>query len=346
MMGYRKVMMIGLVVVIGFTAAAMAQAPPAVTVDCAAGDSLAQAVQAATPGTTIQVSGTCAETFTITTDDLTIEGQEGTIIDGQGASEIVVNIDAARRVTIRNVTIQNGLDGMQVSRSAAVTLEAITLQDNSRDGIRLNWNAYVEVTGCNLLRNGDDGLDIHASTVNARDCTARENGDDGITAFRGGSINLLGSTTVSNNGDDGINVLHNAQIAITGTVVVTENGDDGFVLSINASMLVSGATWTLTRNGQTEASGDGMQITDGASLVAFRDSSIEASDNANNGFALARNTTLSAFGGALLAARNGGSGFLVAFLSVANVVGASLTSMDNVTSDIDVAPDSICVGCP
>ncbi|PON12126.1 hypothetical protein C2W62_41240 [Candidatus Entotheonella serta] len=125
MMGYRSIIRIGLALIVGLAGAATAQAPPVVTVNCTAGESLAQAVQAAVPGTTIEVSGTCAEILTIITDDLTIEGQDGTVIDAQGASEIVVNIDAARRVTIRNVTIQGGLDGMQVSRNAVVTLEAI-----------------------------------------------------------------------------------------------------------------------------------------------------------------------------------------------------------------------------
>ncbi len=225
-------------------------------------------------------------------------------------------------------------------------LDRNLLQDNSRDGIRLNWHSFAAVSGCNLLRNGDDGMDVHASTVNASDCTAQGKGDDGFTAFRGGSLTLFGSTTIAQNGDDGINMTHNAEGTLAGTFIVTENGVNGLAFSMNSTMLVSGATWMLTRNGQASAGGDGMQISDGATLVAIRSSSIEASDNASNGIGAARNATLSVFGGSLLAACNGNNGLLLRSFAVLNLNNASLTSMDNATADIDVAPDSICVGCP
>ncbi len=54
MTGYRHIMMIALALAVGITGSAVAQAPPVVTVNYAAGESLAQAVQAAVPGTGLQ----------------------------------------------------------------------------------------------------------------------------------------------------------------------------------------------------------------------------------------------------------------------------------------------------
>jgi len=50
-----------------------------ITVDCDTGGAtaLADAIQAAVPGSTINVTGTCNEAVTITKDGLTLDGQEG-----------------------------------------------------------------------------------------------------------------------------------------------------------------------------------------------------------------------------------------------------------------------------
>ena len=68
--------------------AVFAAASPALAairiVDCTAGETITTALTDAVPGDTIRVTGTCRERITITTDRLTLDGQDGTILDGGG----------------------------------------------------------------------------------------------------------------------------------------------------------------------------------------------------------------------------------------------------------------------
>ncbi len=51
-------------------------------VDCTKDETLTKAVARAKPDDTVQVTGTCKETVTITTDRLTLDGQGSAILDG------------------------------------------------------------------------------------------------------------------------------------------------------------------------------------------------------------------------------------------------------------------------
>jgi hypothetical protein len=109
-------MWVGTVVVVGLLAglvlagslksgASIASADSAVKkVKCNEGQTLTEALQKAKPGDTLQVTGTCHERVTITTDRLTLDGGGGSPTEFEG----VVTIDGARGVTLTGFTIQNG----------------------------------------------------------------------------------------------------------------------------------------------------------------------------------------------------------------------------------------------
>lgn len=156
-------MRFGYVILVGMV---MVMAPGAwgqtITVNCDAGETIAAALQSAVPGNTIFVSGTCAETVTITTDDLILDGRgpngnATTVVDGGGGAEDIITIDGARRVTVQYITVQNGLTGILAIRGASVTLDHINANTNSADGIRIGRNASARIVQCNLMTNGDDG---------------------------------------------------------------------------------------------------------------------------------------------------------------------------------------------
>src|SRR5215510_8740263 len=81
-------------------------------VACDKGQTLTEALKQAKPGDTLQVTGTCQERVTITTDRLTLDGGGSAVLDGGGGSptefEGVVTIDGAHGVTLTGFTIQNG----------------------------------------------------------------------------------------------------------------------------------------------------------------------------------------------------------------------------------------------
>ena len=55
-------------------------------VNCTKGETITTALTDAVPGDTIRVTGTCRERITITTDRLTLDGQDRTILDGGGGA--------------------------------------------------------------------------------------------------------------------------------------------------------------------------------------------------------------------------------------------------------------------
>ena len=81
-------------------------------VKCDKGQTLTEALRKAKPGDTLQVTGTCHERVTITTDRLTLDGGGSAVLDGGGGGptefEGVVTIDGAHGVTLTGFTIQNG----------------------------------------------------------------------------------------------------------------------------------------------------------------------------------------------------------------------------------------------
>ena len=71
-----------------------------------------EALKKAKPGDTLQVTGTCHERVTITTDRLTLDGDGSAVLDGGGGGptefEGVVTIDGVQGVTLMGFTVQNG----------------------------------------------------------------------------------------------------------------------------------------------------------------------------------------------------------------------------------------------
>jgi nitrous oxidase accessory protein NosD len=57
---------------------------PVKKVKCDQGQTLTEALKQANPGDTLQVTGTCQERVTITTDRLTLDGGGSAVLDGGG----------------------------------------------------------------------------------------------------------------------------------------------------------------------------------------------------------------------------------------------------------------------
>jgi WD40 repeat protein len=109
-----------------------------------------EAINAASEGDTILVDvGTYKETIEIP-KGLTLVGadRDKTIISGSDLP--VVTISSAALVTVRNVTITNGRDGVLVERGAQALLRQTRIAQNQRDGVLVQGRA--ELLG-NLIHN-------------------------------------------------------------------------------------------------------------------------------------------------------------------------------------------------
>ena len=123
-------------------------------VHCDHGTSLATALEKATPGETIQVSGTCQEAVMISTDRITLDGGGNAIIDGRGAE--AVTADGSRGVTLTGLTVRHGLNGVVAKGGAHLKLTSITMQNNL-----VNRASEVNITGTFLSQgNGVFGISL------------------------------------------------------------------------------------------------------------------------------------------------------------------------------------------
>jgi hypothetical protein len=137
-----------------------------------------EAINAASEGDTILVDvGTYKETIEIP-KGLTLVGAERdkTIISGSDLP--VVTISSAALVTVRNVTITNGRDGVLVERGAQALLRQTRIAQNKRHGVLVLGQA--QLLG-NLIHN---------------------NGNCGVNAFTGAQVQGSGNIIRDNGGGD------------------------------------------------------------------------------------------------------------------------------------------------
>jgi hypothetical protein len=304
-------------------------------VDCHAdSNALTQALQSAAPKATFLVSGTCRESATVTTDDIVIDGQHQTILDGAGSGEAVLTIDAARRITIQNLTVRGGTDGVVARRGATVIMRQVTATDNTDDGIQLETNAVAQLTDCTLQRNGDYGLEVaQNSTVNlcgTTQATANDSGmlivdmshgDIGAPAYCGATPSTV---QVQDNAEDGIVVIRasNLSIVAESTVTVTDNGDDGLHVTDGAALRIMDSTVRVENNGAAGPSQLGIVFLYG-STGRFVRSSVTVHGNASIGVTVGTNSNLSLANSMLVTTNNQREGLHVTRTSSLDVNASS-----------------------
>ncbi|MFQ5906635.1 MAG: nitrous oxide reductase family maturation protein NosD [bacterium] len=250
-------------------------------VDCTKGETVTKAVEQAKPGDTIQVTGTCKETVTITTDRLTLDGQGSAILDGGSVGkagvvfsekvlpsyEGVLTIVGARGVTITGFTIQHGVDGITCKIGAACIVRNTILQDNADEGIQVSHSATAEVTDSTLRRNAEWGIVVVAtsSVVFRGTIISTNNGRDGIGVFFSSHAHVFAETTIqaNNNARSGISVAIAASMIVRGTIMTENNGRYGVSVGV-VSHLRGGPRGTFIAKHNKRG---GLRVNDGASVT-------------------------------------------------------------------------------
>ncbi|MDQ4075775.1 MAG: PQQ-dependent sugar dehydrogenase, partial [Chloroflexota bacterium] len=193
-------------------------------VDCDGGETISMVLERASPGDTIGISGTCNETIVITTDGLTLMGENDAIIDGGDTDENVVTIDGARDVTLTGLTIQNGNEGILAIDGATLEVTDTVVQDNNSHGIEL-VRASAEFTNVVSQQNGRAGLIIaRNSLANLTDSTLQEN-LTGLVVFSNSTARLFGANQMSQNETQGFTVgLGGTVFSIGSEITASDNG--------------------------------------------------------------------------------------------------------------------------
>ncbi|MDX1485821.1 MAG: right-handed parallel beta-helix repeat-containing protein [Alphaproteobacteria bacterium] len=200
------------------------------SVDCDAGESLQAKVDAAKPGFTIHVTGTCNERITIVTDNITLDGGGTAVIDGNTPAPVpgtgsLFSVRAAN-VVVKGFTIRDGAEnGLAIGRSGSAIIENNVIQGHDRSGVLINNGAYAR------LGEGD-GNAPHATPGN-RGNTISGNGNNGVSINSNGAADIFHNVITQNTGS-GINLNVGATADIDGNEI-TANSNAGVRLRNGAS---------------------------------------------------------------------------------------------------------------
>ena len=234
-------------------------------VDCTAGETIQSKVDAAQPGDTIMISGTCNEAVVVNKDGITLDGGGSAVVDAMDFDAPTISINGYQNVTIKGLTVQNGLSGVRLAESAVAWLEDVTAIGNRFKSGYESGNGIVAYTSSTVLLTGA--------------VVANDNAAHGIAAGSASTVGVLGnyvvegnrlpivSVTASGNGGRGIEIQGNSVLvafsayAEYATVHAKNNGGAGIVVSLGASVsLYSGTTVEATGNG-----GGGLELSESAS---------------------------------------------------------------------------------
>lgn len=201
-----------LVFVLGFLFAALPGISLAdadsVIVECALGQSIQDALGKKNPDRplTVVIRGVCTEPVTIKHDDVTLEGDGGTVAAG-------VAIDGARRVVVAGLTITNPAgDGVTVTNGGSATISNNHIDDNAGYGIFLRHASFAIVNHNTMLRNGI----INPTTVDA----------SGIGVSLGSMVRAS-QNQIGENANTGIEVFDNSTYRSEGDVIAMRTSAPG-----------------------------------------------------------------------------------------------------------------------
>ena len=296
----------------------------AVTVDCdnEPPGALSAAVANAPPGTAIEVTGTCNESVTIITNDLSLIGNSfgpKAVISGFSPQNRLV-IEGAKGVKVTGFMIENGSTGIKSVGNASFSLTDVNVSNNIL-GTEFTKGSAVSFFGeVNITNSEVFGLQVlvgsklvveQNATLNIRDnflgsqvsinstlfadtganITVSDNATIGLSINTGSTAMLFNANIhTKGNGLDGLDVVSHSNVEVDGesTIVSESNGRDGISID-NSTLNMFGFFSTssgLPRIVSHANTGNGILVESTSKLDVGRNSSIAAYQNGNAGVRL------------------------------------------------------------
>jgi len=277
-----------LFLVCGFMAGAVVSADNDV-LDCAH-RSLATAVKNAGANQTIRFTGVCEGPIVIRRNGLTLKGVGTAAIDGGGSDAVAIG--GASRVTLNNIEVKNGLNGIVATNGANLQLTNLNVHDNAVFGITLQTAASAVLTDVTTSQNGVHGLDVET----------------------GSAATVTGAFTSSANRVFGINV-NGSAITFSQATVTASNNALGIQIATNANAFINDSATVLN---VTNNLATGLTVVSGAHMVSFG-GTINASGNPVNGVSINSKGGLDLDAASTLNSFNNGDGLVMQESSVMTV---------------------------
>ncbi|MBV9266020.1 MAG: right-handed parallel beta-helix repeat-containing protein [Acidobacteriaceae bacterium] len=335
--------------------------------NCNRSASLQSAIDSARRGDTIAFRGACTGPLTIE-KNLTLMGRDGATINGDSKDAITISGPAA--VTLQNLDVSNGQNGIVGKSGAQLTLLNTTVHDNGGTGVLIESSSSATLSGGAATHNGLNGIDVEATSalIVAGDYISQNNavfglninGSSSIT-FESANLTVAGNTlgiqigtsaaafiadaattiSVKDNITTGLTIVSGAHmVAFGGTIGASGNGVHGISVDSKAGFdLDAAATVTSTGNGQ-----DGVHLEETSVLTMFNTpafsgapgtTTLAVSGNGANGISVLTGSNLTVIHQAAInSTQNTGFGIQADNGSAITLIGSKITG--NMTKDVSL----------
>ncbi len=224
----------------------------AVTVDCHAGETIGDAIDAARPGGVIEITvkGDCNESVVITRSHVVLKGDPGGgTVNALNVNDTAIFVPGASAVTIKDLTVNAVRDGIWASENAQVTVDNVNVHStgNPANGfaIAVADGAFLRVSNSTLTSTATDAV-----------------GGGAVGAFRSGVLRMGGGNTVtSTEGGRAVHLAHSANLrqdapnSYFGPIALFNVSFADFRgATLDSEVSANGGSWLRFRNTQVSGS--------------------------------------------------------------------------------------------
>lgn len=310
--------------VCGLAAPAFAFDAITLTVDCARGQSITQALKLADNlrrPLVLVVKGTCNENIKIDRDDVSLKGdpQAGGTINASSADS-AITVSGAHRILIDRLNVRGGNPrGISLVGGSNVDISNSDIQSAVSHGINVQGTGAVNITNCSVQYAGRSGISITQGSVVISNSQITSNLGYGVRVQQRASV-TVNNSNIASNAYSGFDV-NMSQVTISGTSI-TGNGTD-LTLAENQRQGVSALQSLVQIANSTVASntGSGVGVALGSSLNL---TSTSLTGNGGDGVVLYL-AAVGNFAGNVNANGNAGSGLMVMVNSTAQLADGPLS---------------------
>ena len=188
-------------------------------VDCDAGDSLQEAIDAGAGSAKpidIVLSGNCYENIRITRDNVSIDGDYDATIIGN------MRLYAADNFNLVNVKLTGPGDGIRVVNGRARLID-VHIAQNEAAGVNVRQSGMVVLDNCIVEENTEGGVIVDNASARFRDSTIENNGGEGIFVTNNGFLRFDGGSVIHHENGSGIIAANGSTIAVSDSHVGGNN---------------------------------------------------------------------------------------------------------------------------
>jgi hypothetical protein len=221
-----------------------------VTVDCAAGDTIARALTRGDDrkSLTILISGTCSESVTINRSDIKLAAAApGATVSGPDPAVDTIRVTGSR-VTIDGITVTGGRNGITGDGAAGLIVQNAVVRGSGRNGITFAHGGSGIVDNVMVTANARDGVAMDSAYAAVINSTVSQNARHGVGVFNGGSarigvdnFNSAAGNVIATNGFAGIHIVFGSTALIAMNQIIG-NGTSSDPLALRIGINLASAS--------------------------------------------------------------------------------------------------------